>query len=84
MIALFHTSMQNLLNRIGDLHLLEPTHVLTQASRSKWILLVVITFISGYLMGILFGALRNKFMKTAKVKIVVAAKKPAAKAKRRR
>ncbi|MFA7298850.1 MAG: hypothetical protein WC010_04370 [Candidatus Absconditabacterales bacterium] len=85
-IAIMPTAMQNFLNRIFGLHFLQPVYVLTPATRGKGILLIIVTFVIGYIMGIIFSYLRNKFLGQKKVKIVIS--KPVvrakAKAKRRR
>jgi len=78
-IAIMPTAMQNFLNRIFGLHFLQPIYVLTPATRGKGILLVLFTFIVGYLMGIVFAYLRNKFLGEKKIKIITT--KPVVKAK---
>ena len=83
LIAIFPAFMQSYLNRIFGLHLIQPVYTLTTATRTKGIILVVFTFAVGYLVGMIFGCLWNKFMKQSKVKIIVAAKKPVAKKRRR-
>jgi hypothetical protein len=80
MIAIFPIFMQKFLNWIFGLHFVQPVVVLTPASRGKGILLVVITFVVGYIIGMIFTCLWNKFLGQKKVKAVIS--KP--KAKRRR
>jgi len=76
--------MQNFLNRIFGLHFLQPVYVLTPATRGKGILLIIVTFVVGFIIGIIFTCLRNKFLGQKKVKIVISKPVVKAKAKRRR
>lgn len=80
-IAIFPAFMQRFLDRIFGLHFLQPVYILTPASRTKGIMLVVFTFIVGYIMGMIFACLRNKFLGMKKAKAAIA--KPVAKKKRR-
>jgi hypothetical protein len=81
-IAITPTGMQKFLNRIFGLHFLQPVYVIAQPTRGKGILLIIITFVFGYIFGMIFACLRNKFLGDKKVKIIVTpAKKPVMKAK---
>jgi len=78
-IAITPTGMQKFINRVIGLHFIQPTTTITQATRGKGILLIVLTFIGGCIIGMIFACLWNKFLGEKKIKIVAA--KPATKAK---
>jgi|GEM_PF-563092 len=84
MIAIFPTFMQNFLNWIFGLHFLQPVYVLTPATRGKGVLLIIVTFVVGYIMGTIFACLWNKFLGQKKVKIMISKPVIKSKAKRRK
>ena len=58
-VAIMPQTMQTFLDRIFDLHFLQPVWVLTQASLAKWAMLVILTFVVGWIMGNVLGRLWN-------------------------
>lgn len=60
-VALIRQPMQNFLEWIFELHFLQPVYVLTAFNFLDMILLVIVTFIFGYIFGWLMASLWNKF-----------------------
>ncbi|EKD25034.1 MAG: hypothetical protein ACD_80C00130G0005 [uncultured bacterium (gcode 4)] len=73
-IAITPTGMQKFIDWIFWLHFLQPVYVITQATRGKGILLIIMTFVIWYIMGVVFACLRNKFLGDKKIKIIVQSK----------
>lgn len=59
LIAVFPNQIQCFFNWIFDLHFLEPYWVVTHFNFFKSLVLVVVTFILGYVFGYLFALIRN-------------------------
>jgi hypothetical protein len=66
MIAIFPAAMQWFLIRIFNLHALKPVYFIVTPTRGNSILLVVITFVVGRLIGIVLSTLWNRFVETKK------------------
>jgi len=58
-IAIMPVAMQRFLDWIFGLHFLQPVYVLTPATWGKAIILVLLTFIVGWIVGNILGMIRN-------------------------
>jgi len=62
-ISIIPSLTQKMLDWVFVLHFLEPIYKLTAANLLNGVILIVMTFISGYIMGYVFAAIWNKFSK---------------------
>lgn len=66
MVAIIPGGLQSYLNWILRLHFLKPFYILTAFNITDAILLVIITFVCGYIFGWVFAAVRNMVEKKKK------------------
>jgi uncharacterized membrane protein len=64
MVAIIPNQLQSFLNWIFVLHSLEPYWIITAFNFPNALLLVIVTFIFGYLLGYLFAAIWDSMLRT--------------------
>jgi hypothetical protein len=67
-IAISKGGMQAFIDRIFKLHAMQPVYVFITPTRGNSIMLIVLTFIVGRLIGMVLSTLWNRFIKENKKK----------------